>query len=232
MHPLSCGGHQHPPNRSSGQPALLAAGPRRLAASDWGCCGGRWGLPTRAAGRAGLAGADANARRAEETETKALATLEARAEETAAATGDTRVRTCSTRRRTRGAAHAAASGTPRGMRVGRSPVSPAPLIGGVSGDHRRRSRRGPAEDQAKASWRTRAGAMGGGSTARCRGWRSFRITSPCVLAAMLRRVPCWQNGQRAMSRANTRLRQPRPAPAWRPCGGCRRPPSLAGGAWG
>jgi Transposase DDE domain len=77
MHPLSCGGHQHPLNRSSGQPALLAAGPRRLAASDWGCCGWRLGLPTRAAGRIGLAGGDSNAMRAEQTDTKALATLEA-----------------------------------------------------------------------------------------------------------------------------------------------------------
>ena len=31
------------------------------------------------------------------------------------------------------------------------------------------------------------------------------MTSPCVMAAMIRSAPCWQNGQRAMSRANTRL---------------------------
>src|SRR4029453_10851021 len=42
-------------------------------------------------------------------------------------------------------------------------------------------RRGQVEDQAKASWRTRAGAMGGGSTASFRCRRIFWITSPCVM---------------------------------------------------
>jgi hypothetical protein len=66
-------------------------------------------------------------------------------------------------------------------------------------------RRGQVEDQAKASWRTRTGAMRGGSATSLRGQRIFRITSPCVMAAMIRSDPCCQNGQRAMSRANTRL---------------------------
>ena len=51
------------------------------------------------------------------------------------------------------------------------------------------TRRGQAEDYAKASWRTRAGAMGGGSTASFRCRRIFRITSPCVMAAMIRSDP-------------------------------------------
>jgi hypothetical protein len=50
-------------------------------------------------------------------------------------------------------------------------------------------RRGQVEDQAKASWRTRAGAMGGGSTASFRCRRIFWITSPCVMAAMIRSAP-------------------------------------------
>ena len=62
-----------------------------------------------------------------------------------------------------------------------------------------------AEDLAKASWRTRAGAIGGGVTASLRGWRIVRMASPCVMAAMMRSVPCWQNGQRAISSAKTRF---------------------------
>ena len=46
-----------------------------------------------------------------------------------------------------------------------------------------------AEDHAKASWRTRAGAIGGGSASRFRCRRSLRITSPCVRAAMIRSAP-------------------------------------------
>jgi hypothetical protein len=46
-----------------------------------------------------------------------------------------------------------------------------------------------AQDQAKASWRQRAGAIGGGSAASCRGRRIFRITSPGVRAAMSRSAP-------------------------------------------
>ena len=85
---------------------------------------------------------------------------------------------------------------------------PSPPIGGVRGDRRRRTRRGllaptagvvgtgqgptrrgQAEDHAKASWRRRAGAMGGGSTASFRCRRILRITSPCVMAAMIRSDP-------------------------------------------
>jgi len=47
-----------------------------------------------------------------------------------------------------------------------------------------------AEDQAKAAWRTRAGAIGGGSAASCRWQRIFLIASPCVMAAMIRSDPC------------------------------------------
>ena len=50
-------------------------------------------------------------------------------------------------------------------------------------------RRGQAEDQAKAAWWKRAGAMGGGSTASFRCRRIFRITSPCEMAAMIRSAP-------------------------------------------
>ena len=86
---------------------------------------------------------------------------------------------------------------------------PSPHTGRARGDLRRRSRRwllgpsplersetGPlptrhsqAEDQAKASWRTRAGAIGGGSAASFRCWRILRITSLCVMAAMIRSAP-------------------------------------------
>jgi hypothetical protein len=52
-----------------------------------------------------------------------------------------------------------------------------------------RTRHGQVEDHAKASWRTRAGAMGGGSTASFRCLRIIWITSPCVMAAMIRSVP-------------------------------------------
>jgi hypothetical protein len=48
---------------------------------------------------------------------------------------------------------------------------------------------GQAEDHAKASWRPRAGAMEGGSTASFRYRRIFRITSPWVMAAMIRSAP-------------------------------------------
>ena len=85
----------------------------------------------------------------------------------------------------------------------------SPSTGRERGHHRRRTRpwlvgtyepvrsrrglqhprRGQVEDQAKASWRTRAGAMGGAATS-LRWQRSFRITSPCVMAAMLRSDPC------------------------------------------
>jgi hypothetical protein len=51
------------------------------------------------------------------------------------------------------------------------------------------TRCGQAEDQAKASWRTHAGAIGGGSAASFRCRRIFRIISPCVMAAMIRSAP-------------------------------------------
>ena len=63
------------------------------------------------------------------------------------------------------------------------------------------TRRGQAEDQAKAAWQTRARAIGGGSAARCRCRRVFRLAWPCVMAAMRRRNPCGHHGQRAMARA-------------------------------
>ena len=47
-----------------------------------------------------------------------------------------------------------------------------------------------AEDQAKAAWRTRAGATGGGSAASFSWQRIFLMTSPCVMAAMIRSDPC------------------------------------------
>jgi len=49
--------------------------------------------------------------------------------------------------------------------------------------------RAQAEDHAKASWRRRARAMGGGSTANFRCRRILRITSPCVMAVMIRNDP-------------------------------------------
>jgi hypothetical protein len=70
----------------------------------------------------------------------------------------------------------AAAGRLKGC-AGRRRVSSAPL-GGMRGDHRRRTRHGQAEDQAKASWRRRAGAIEGGSAASLRCRRIFRITSP------------------------------------------------------
>ena len=107
----------------------------------------------------------------------------------------------------RGAAHE----QPRdalGVRAGRRTVSPhhpsavsgetaggGPDAGcwhlqaGVVGTGQGPTRRGQAEDHAKASWRRRAGAMGGGSTASFRCRRILRITSPCVMAAMIRNDP-------------------------------------------
>ena len=41
--------------------------------------------------------------------------------------------------------------------------------------------------------------MGGGSAVRFRCRRIFVMISPCVMAAMIRSDPCWQNGQRAMA---------------------------------
>jgi hypothetical protein len=58
-----------------------------------------------------------------------------------------------------------------------------------SGTGRLPSRWDQSEDQAKTSWRTHAGAIGGGSTANFRCRRMFRITSPCVLAAMIYSAP-------------------------------------------
>ena len=48
----------------------------------------------------------------------------------------------------------------------------------------------PVEEQAQAAWRTRGGAMEGGSAASCRCRRIFRITVPCVMAAMICSDPC------------------------------------------
>src|SRR5262249_61795841 len=46
-----------------------------------------------------------------------------------------------------------------------------------------------AEDQAKASWRTRADAMGGGSAESFRCWKIFWMPSPGVMAAIIRSAP-------------------------------------------
>jgi len=43
--------------------------------------------------------------------------------------------------------------------------------------------------KSEAAWRIRAGALRGGSAASFRGRRIFRITSPCVIAAMSRSAP-------------------------------------------
>jgi hypothetical protein len=59
----------------------------------------------------------------------------------------------------------------------------------LPGTGQRPTRHGQAEDHAKASWRTRAGAIGGGSAASFRCRRILRITSPCVRAAMTRSAP-------------------------------------------
>ena len=118
---------------------------------------------------------------------RALATLEALRRD-GGCDGDTCVRTC-TRGPHEGCGTRAAAGRPGDTRRMQT-RQPTPPFSGMRGDHRRRTRRGQAEDQAKASWRTRAGAMGGGSTASFRCWRIFRMTSPCVMAAMIRSVPC------------------------------------------
>jgi hypothetical protein len=60
---------------------------------------------------------------------------------------------------------------------------------GAVGDGPLPTRRGQAEDHAKASWRTRAGAIGGGSAASVRCRRILRIPSPCVRTAMIRSDP-------------------------------------------
>jgi hypothetical protein len=59
----------------------------------------------------------------------------------------------------------------------------------------------------------------------------FRITAPCVMAAIIRSVPCWQKGQRAMSR-QTRAGAAAPSSSAAPP--CPSPPRRhpAGGAWG
>jgi len=43
--------------------------------------------------------------------------------------------------------------------------------------------------QAKRSWLNRAGAIGGGSAARLRWYRTLRMIGPEVMAAMMRSVP-------------------------------------------
>ena len=85
-----------------------------------------------------------------------------------------------------------------GQDVGR----PALPTGRERGDLRRRTRRrlpetglrhtrrGQVEDQAKASWRTRAGAIGGGSAVSFRCRRIFVMISPCVIVARIRSAPC------------------------------------------
>ena len=78
-----------------------------------------------------------------------------------------------------------------GELAGRRTASPPHRQG--EGDRRPGTRRrllsGQVEDQAKASWRTHAGAIGGGSAVSFRCRRIFRITSPRVMAAMSRRAP-------------------------------------------
>jgi len=64
----------------------------------------------------------------------------------------------------------------------------------LPGTGQRPTRHGQAEDHAKASWRTRAGAIGGGSAASFRCRRILRIISPCVIAAMIRSAPADRTG--------------------------------------
>jgi hypothetical protein len=82
-----------------------------------------------------------------------------------------------------------------GMLAGRRTTSPSHLQGEGGSQ---------TQDQTTAAEPPRAGAIGGGSAASFRCRRIFRITSPCVMAAMIRSAPRWHQGQRAMSRAKTR----------------------------
>ena len=93
-------------------------------------------------------------------------------------------------------------------------------------------RRCQAEDQAKAAWRTQAAAIGGGSADSFRCWRIFRMTSPCVIAAMIRSPPADTRGS-APYPAQRRSSAAAPnSSAAIPCRSPPHPPSPAGGAWG
>jgi len=72
----------------------------------------------------------------------------------------------------------AGGGDPTGARPDKSGVA---LTNQRSGRGLRHPRYGQAEDQAKASWLTRASAIGGGSAASFRWQRIFLMTSPCVI---------------------------------------------------
>jgi hypothetical protein len=74
------------------------------------------------------------------------------------------------------------------------------------------TRRGQVEDHAKASWRTRVGAMGGGTAESFRCRRICRITSPCVRTPV-RRSALQTPGPASQSECKPLLEQPRPAPA-------------------
>ena len=120
--------------------------------------------------------------------------------------GCQRVRACRTLAR-RGVRHRGSSGTHWGATTQDNQASPPT---GRASEHCRRktrrrlcgtheseqsgtdpqpTRRGQAEDHTKASRRTRAGAIGGGSAESFRCRRIFRLTSPCVMAAMIRNDP-------------------------------------------
>ena len=99
----------------------------------------------------------------------------------------------------RGVRHTGSRGTRWGGWAGRRTAMPPQQQRGnrrrrtrrqLPGTGQRPTRRGQAADQAKASWRRRAGAIRGGSAARFRCRRIVRITSPCVRAAMIRSAPC------------------------------------------
>src|SRR4029453_4444184 len=76
-------------------------------------------------------------------------------------------------------------------------------------------RRGQVEEQAKTSWRTRAAAIGGGSADSFRCWRIFRMTSPCVMAAMIRSPPPLTPGAARYVQRKDALEQPCPTPGRR-----------------
>ncbi len=75
-------------------------------------------------------------------------------------------------------------------------IFPQPGVGQARQDNAQKrvhvGTQGPSEGleaaHAHAVWR--AGAMGSGSAASFRCRRIFRMTRPCVIAAMIRRVPC------------------------------------------
>ena len=91
----------------------------------------------------------------------------------------------------------------------------------------------PEATQSHDAWRVQTGAMGGGSAAHVRWRRSWRMTSPCVMTAMRRRVPRCHHDSADLTAKTRGMPMPpskRPPAVWGHTArqGARRIPAVTG----